>query len=105
VTWYEAEAYAKWRGGRLPTEAEWEFAARGPKSFVYPWGDTFDATRTNLIASKRLTPVGEIPKGVSPFGAHDMSGNAMEWVADWLDAELLRLEPGGEPDGTGRPGE
>ena len=104
VTWYEAEAYAKWRGGRLPTEAEWEFAARGPKSFVYPWGDTFDATRTNLIASKRLTPVGEIPKGVSPFGAHDMSGNAMEWVADWLDVNYYASSPAANPTGpaTGR---
>ena len=99
VTWYEAEAYAKWRGGRLPTEAEWEFAARGPRSLVYPWGDSFVATYTNVIASKRLTQVGGIPKGVSPFGAHDMAGNAMEWVADWLDVNYYASSPLENPTG------
>jgi formylglycine-generating enzyme required for sulfatase activity len=86
VTWYEAEAYARWRGGRLPTEAQWEYAARGPSSPRYPWGDTFDASRCNVIDASGAAPVGSFPKGASWVGALDMSGNAMEWVSDWLDA-------------------
>lgn len=85
VTWYEAEAYARWRGGRLPTEAEWEFAARGPGSSTYPWGGEFDGSRANVIDSQGLKAVGSYPRGVSWVGAHDMAGNVMEWVQDWLD--------------------
>lgn len=84
VTWFEAEAYAHWRGGRLPTEAEWEFAARGPDSPAYPWGNEFDASRANVVDSHGLQPVGSYPGGVSWVGAHDMAGNVMEWVQDWL---------------------
>jgi formylglycine-generating enzyme required for sulfatase activity len=84
VTWFEAEAYANWRGGRLPSEAEWEYAARGPQSAVYPWGDTFDASKLN--AQDRLgkaAPVGSYESGKSWVGAYDLSGNVWEWVADW----------------------
>ncbi|HEX4823786.1 MAG TPA: SUMF1/EgtB/PvdO family nonheme iron enzyme [Candidatus Polarisedimenticolaceae bacterium] len=84
VTWFEAEAYARWRGGRLPTEAEWEFAARGPASSVYPWGMAFDASRCNVEDSPGPTPAGKFPSGRSWVGASDMAGNAMEWVSDWL---------------------
>lgn len=84
VTWYEAEAYSTWRGGRLPTEAEWEYAARGPQSSVYPWGNEFDSSRCNLIDSKGLKPVGSYPTGASWIGALDMAGNVMEWVHDWF---------------------
>ena len=84
VTWYEAEAYAQWRGGRLPTEAEWEYAARGPKALVYPWGNEFDSHRCNVVDSTGLKPVGSYPTGASWVGALDMSGNVMEWVQDWL---------------------
>jgi formylglycine-generating enzyme required for sulfatase activity len=84
VTWYEAEAYSKWRGGRLPTEAEWEFAARGPQSLAYPWGNDFDSDRCNVVDSQGLKPVGSYPTGVSWVGAFDMAGNVMEWVHDWL---------------------
>ncbi|MBK9925521.1 MAG: SUMF1/EgtB/PvdO family nonheme iron enzyme [Anaerolineales bacterium] len=84
ITWYEAEAYAKWRGGRLPTEAEWEYAARGPESLVYPWGNEFDLDRCNVVDSTSLKPVGSYPNGASWVGAMDMAGNAMEWVNDWL---------------------
>ena len=84
VTWYEAEAYAHWRGGRLPTEAEWEYAARGPDALSYPWGNEFDSSRCNLVDSKGLQPVGSYPTGASWVGALDMAGNVMEWVQDWL---------------------
>lgn len=87
VTWFEAEAYANWRGGALPTEAQWEYAARGPESLIYPWGDEWDADLANVVDSTALTPVDQYPDGASWCGALDMAGNAMEWVADWLEAE------------------
>lgn len=87
VTWFEAEAYANWRGGTLPTEAQWEYAARGPESLIYPWGNEWDADLANVVDSTALTPVGEYPDGASWCGALDMAGNAMEWVQDWLRPE------------------
>ncbi|HQU91432.1 MAG TPA: SUMF1/EgtB/PvdO family nonheme iron enzyme [Pyrinomonadaceae bacterium] len=90
VTWYEAAEYAAWKGERLPTEAEWEFAARGPEGRVYPWGDEWDATLANAGGQlKGLRPVGQ--GGASPFGIYDMSGNAWEWTSS--DA---RSYPGGK---------
>lgn len=102
VSWYEADAYARWRGGRLPTEAEWEFAARGFWSLAYPWGNEFDARRANVIDSKRLQPVGSYPQGASWVGAQDMAGNVMEWVQDWLgDYSADSAEdPAGPANGT-----
>jgi formylglycine-generating enzyme required for sulfatase activity len=99
VTWYEAEAYANWRGGRLPTEAEWEYAARGPGSAVYPWGDEFTTDRANVVDSLGPKPVGSYPTGVSWVGAHDMAGNAMEWVADWLGVTYYASSPEQDPTG------
>lgn len=100
VTWYEAEAYAAWRGGRLPTEAEWEFAARGEESLLYPWGNEWDTTRANVENSDGLTPVGSYPDGRSWIGAADMAGNAMEWVADWLaDSYRDALRQPNDPTG------
>ena len=99
ITWYEAEAYATWRGGRLPTEAEWEFAARGPESRVYPWGDRFDPARATVVDSVAPTAVGSHPTGDSWAGAHDMAGNAMEWVADWLDPAYYATSPKDDPTG------
>lgn len=84
VTWYEAEAYAKWRGGALPTEAQWEYAARGPESAIYPWGNTWDAEKANIIDSTDTAPVGSFPGDISWVGAMDMAGNVMEWVSDWV---------------------
>lgn len=105
ITWYEAEAYAAWRGGHLPTEAQWEFAARGEDSSIYPWGDTWDTSLANVENSEGLMPVGSFPGGVSWVGAHDMAGNAMEWVADWLSPNYRALmeqrdDPTGQPTGS-----
>jgi formylglycine-generating enzyme required for sulfatase activity len=99
VTWFEAQAYATWRGGRLPSEAEWEYAARGSESLIYPWGNIFDASKTNLLGSTGLKDVGSYPSGLSWVGAHDMAGNAMEWVQDWLDVNAYTLETVIDPKG------
>jgi len=102
VTWYEAEAYASWRGGRLPTEAEWEFAARGPQALPYPWGNEFDNSRCNLVDSSGMKTVGSFPNGASWIGTLDMAGNVMEWVQDWLGdySEETAVDPGGPANGN-----
>jgi formylglycine-generating enzyme required for sulfatase activity len=104
ITWFEAEAYAKWRQGGLPTEAQWEYAARGPESKVYPWGDAWDPAKANVVGSTSSKPVGGSPDGASWVGALDMSGNLMEWVADWYSAtyyqEKVRDDPTGPATGT-----
>jgi len=84
VSWYGAKAYCEYHGKRLPSEAQWEKAARGPMGFTYPWGDAFQADKANVGQEMGdTTAVGSFPGGVSPYGAYDMAGNVWEWVEDW----------------------
>ena len=124
ITWIEAQAFCASRSAQLPTEAEWEYAAHGPDSWIFPWGDEFDCSRGNfddetewssytVVASgcdgfDVTAPVGSFPDGDSWVGASDMSGNVWEWVADWYDRDYYAtveqgvVAPQGPDDGEDR---
>jgi formylglycine-generating enzyme required for sulfatase activity len=100
VDWYRADAYCEWAGARLPTEAQWEYAARGPEGHIFPWGDELDGTRLNYCDASceddwadesfddgypDTAPVGSYLDGASWVGALDLAGNVWEWTANWYE--------------------
>jgi len=114
VIWEQAQEYCEWRGARLPTEAEWEKAARGTEGQLYPWGNTFDGSLANFCDKNctkdwanldyddgytELAPVGTFPEAASPYGVLEMGGNVWEWVSDWYSEDYYANSPSENPNG------
>lgn len=98
VSWNDAESFCKWEGGHLPTEAQWEYAARGPQKNDFPWGNIYNPHLANHGSFSEdgadardgwigLAPIGSFPDGMTPTGIYDLAGNASEWVADYYDRD------------------
>jgi len=101
VNWYDAKAYCESNGLRLPTEAEWEHVAKGPKGdYHYPWGHSFDAKKVNYGQRiGKTSPVDAHPEGASGFGVYNMAGNVFEWVSDWYAPDYYKKSPALNPTG------
>ena len=101
VSWDDAAAYCQWAGVELPTEAQWEKAARGTDGRIWPWGNQWDSSKCNNRASAvgGTAPVGSYPSSASPYGVMDMAGNVWEWCADWYDKQYYRDCPSTNPQG------
>ena len=100
ISWEDAMAYAEWANKRLPTEAEWEKAAKGEGGQMYPWGDEFNPGLANVdYVMVQTSQVDRFPGGASPYGCLDMIGNVWEWCSDWFDENYYALSPSENPEG------